>query len=60
MLDEIVFHDTQQVPTGYPIGGMSRKNNFFVPLDNQPPEKRGRKPHSIGKCPIARTTNHHF
>jgi hypothetical protein len=45
---------------GYPSSVMKKKTNFFVPIDNQPPEKRGRKHHSIGKCLIVRATNHHF
>jgi hypothetical protein len=48
------------IPRGYPSSVMKKKNNFFVPIDNQPPEKRDRKHHSIGKCLIVRATNHHF
>ncbi len=48
-----------KIPTGYPSSVM-KKNNFFEPIDNQPPEKRGKKHHSIGKCLIVRATNHHF
>jgi hypothetical protein len=56
MLGEFFFDDTHRIP----IKCHGKKNNFFVPIDNQPPEKRGRKHHSIRKCLIVRATNHHF
>jgi hypothetical protein len=57
MLGEIIFHDTHRIPIKW---HGKKKTNFFVPIDNQPPEKRGRKHHSIGKCLIVKATNHHF
>jgi len=36
MLGEMFFHDTHRIP----IKCHEKKNNFLVPIDNQPPEKR--------------------
>jgi len=55
----VVIYLLEQFPTPCVLSYTKKILNTTA-IDNQPPEKRGRKYHSIRKCLLVKATNHHF